>query len=264
MSKVWIDNPGGSGFFGCECIKALWPEITKEAIRRGIVKRCIDVSQGSYNQTVKASAKTHWYGGVLDLRQYSQALDDLLEEYGIAGYVRTVDDGFSPHIHMLVIGCPHLHWQAANQVTAWRNGRNGLANNRADRDRTRPSIIRTWAQALEWQRKRVAQTAVSAAMQTAPAYSFSGLMNGITGAGKGRFNGNLRLLQMQLNRRGMSRKVLGRDLILDGIWGDDTQRVVRGYQLVMGFTGRAADGVPGRTSTTAIMSWARNPYRVIA
>lgn len=149
---VTIRQPNGATFRGCDCLAQWWPLLNQIAKRRGIIRQQVDVTQGAYNRSVSASAATHAGGGVLDLAQYGQALDDLLELAGAASYVRTAADGFSPHIHMILIGCPHLDPSAAAQVTSWRNGRNALRGNLRDRDTTRPSPIRSWREGLAWMR----------------------------------------------------------------------------------------------------------------
>ncbi|MGD7704647.1 hypothetical protein [Microlunatus sp. Y2014] len=54
------------------------------------------------------------------------------------------------HGHGIWIGCPHVSSGAANQVTAYRNGRNGLASNARDNG-PRPGVV-TWSDALDaWQ-----------------------------------------------------------------------------------------------------------------
>lgn len=151
MSKTWIPNPDGTGgFYSCECVRDIWPLVNELARKRGIVKHHIDVTQGSYTSSFKGSALTHAGGGVLDIRQTGKALDDLLEECGFADFERDERDGFSRHSHILLRHCKHLHWQAAAQVTSWWRRRNGLVNNRADRDQTRPAIDRGLSAGKAW------------------------------------------------------------------------------------------------------------------
>lgn len=105
-----------------------------------LAKRSLRITQGSYNANrVGASAGTHDGGGVLD---YSvdglgatsiQNVTAALRRVGFAAWLRTPADGFAPHIHAVAIGCTDLAPSAARQVTAYRNGRNGLSNNAPDR-----------------------------------------------------------------------------------------------------------------------------------
>ncbi|WP_258177319.1 CHAP domain-containing protein [Streptomyces solincola] len=90
------------------------------------------LSQGSYNRGVAASAGTHDGGGVVDIASSSQALVKALRQVGFAAWVRTPAEGFSYHIHACAIGDREMAAGARNQVRAYFQGRNGLANNRAD------------------------------------------------------------------------------------------------------------------------------------
>lgn len=147
---IYVTQPSGARFKACSCIRDSWPTINKLARLKGYIRQQIDVTQGSYSTSVNASALTHAGGGVLDVQVTGTALDSLLEECGIAAYERTAADGFKPHSHILWIGCPHLHAQAAAQVASWRNLRNGLRSNALDRDQTRPAPVRDWIQGLAW------------------------------------------------------------------------------------------------------------------
>lgn len=143
MTKTLITNPSGADFWGCECLAQWWPAVNTEAVRRGIVRQQIDVTQGCYNRGgVAASAGTHDGGGVLDLAQTSGALVRLLREAGAAAWHRTPAQGFPHHIHMVLVGCPHLSSGAAHQIAEYRAGRNGLAGRGGD-DGPRVTI-RTW------------------------------------------------------------------------------------------------------------------------
>lgn len=154
---IYVTQPSGARFKACACIRDSWPTINKLARLKGYIRQQIDVTQGGYSTSVNASALTHAGGGVLDTMVTGAQLDALLEECGIAAYERTEADGFKPHSHILWIGCPHLHAQAAAQVTSWRNLRNGLRSNTLDRDKTRPSPIRNWEQGLAWATAQLAQ-----------------------------------------------------------------------------------------------------------
>lgn len=104
----------------------------------------IHLTQGSYNRGVAASAGTHDGGGCVDINvdawgsakraQVVQAL----RKAGFAAWLRTPNDGFAYHIHACAIGDREMAGIAREQVQAYFNGRNGLANNRAD------SVERHW------------------------------------------------------------------------------------------------------------------------
>jgi hypothetical protein len=108
---------------------------------------CI-VVQGSYSNG-SASAGTHSGGGALDLRSWhitNAQRDRLLlslRKVGFAAWYRTPRQGFDFHFHAIAIGCKDLSSSARNQVTAYYNGRNGLASNGKD-DGPRLNPIPTW------------------------------------------------------------------------------------------------------------------------
>lgn len=99
------------------------------------------IVQGSWRgeDGADASAGTHDRGGVIDLRTRDlparitpQEAVTALRRAGLIAWYRTTAQGFDPHIHAIDHGNPDLAASAVRQVTAWRNGRNGLANNGPD------------------------------------------------------------------------------------------------------------------------------------
>lgn len=109
------------------------------------------ITQGCYNAGgVAASAGTHDGGGAVDIRardltgaQIAEAVLKL-RHVGFAAWHRTPAQGnWVEHIHCIAIGCPDLSSGAAYQVTAYKNGRNGLANNGKD-DGPRTYVGWTW------------------------------------------------------------------------------------------------------------------------
>jgi hypothetical protein len=109
------------------------------------------ITQGGYNKGgVSASAGTHDGGGALDIsvRDMSATEIDLavrrLRQVGFAAWHRLPSQGpWVAHIHCIAVGCPSLSAGAKAQVTAYKNGRNGLANNRAD-DGDQLYVKNTW------------------------------------------------------------------------------------------------------------------------
>lgn len=108
------------------------------------------ITQGSYSTSVGASAGTHSGGGAVDIRLKDRTTAERKEietksrKVGFAGWIRTPEEGNWPwHCHMIAIGCPDLSAGAANQVVDYHEGRNGLANNRADTG-TRSYVGMTW------------------------------------------------------------------------------------------------------------------------
>lgn len=98
----------------------------------------INLTQGSYNSGVSASAGTHDGGGVVDISVSGwssgtrTAVVLALRKAGFAAWLRTPAQGFSYHIHACAIGDREMASKAKSQVQSYFNGRNGLANNGAD------------------------------------------------------------------------------------------------------------------------------------
>lgn len=99
----------------------------------------IVIVKGKHIEPGDSSAGTHDGYGVVDLRtKYLTVLQRngvllACREVGFAAWYRTVAQGFSgPHIHAVAMGDPDLSPAARRQVTAYRTGHNGLANNGPD------------------------------------------------------------------------------------------------------------------------------------
>lgn len=109
------------------------------------------ITQGCYNAGgVAASAGTHDGGGAVDIRardlsdaQIAEAVLKL-RHVGFAAWHRLPSQGpWVEHIHCIAIGCPDLSSGAAYQVTAYKEGLNGLANRGKD-DGPRTYVDWTW------------------------------------------------------------------------------------------------------------------------
>jgi hypothetical protein len=117
---------------------------------RVVCQAPLTITQGSYNNSVGASAGTHSGGGALDLRakdltsaQRKEAVN-ILRKVGFAAWLRTPSQGDWPyHIHCVAVGCSDLSSAAERQVNAYKAGRNGLASNRSD-DGPRTWVGWTW------------------------------------------------------------------------------------------------------------------------
>jgi hypothetical protein len=108
----------------------------------------LNVIQGSYNSGVSASAGTHDGGGALDVwgkgGSHVAAEVAALRRVGFAAWGRTPSQGnWGYHIHCIAINDAELSSGARNQVTAYKNGRNGLASNGRDTF-TRAYVNSTW------------------------------------------------------------------------------------------------------------------------
>lgn len=96
------------------------------------------LTQGSYHPGVGSSAGTHDAGGVMDIRVTTMTengrnlLVQALREVGFAAWYRTPAEGFDVHCHAVAIGDWEMSPQAEDQVQAYFNGLNGLANNGPD------------------------------------------------------------------------------------------------------------------------------------
>lgn len=110
------------------------------------------VTQGSYQNTVAASAGTHSGGGVVDLSSRylsparKAAMVLALREVGFAAWLRTPAQGpWVEHVHAVLAGHPLLSTQAAAQVRDYSAGLNGLANRgRDDGPRVSPIPVFAW------------------------------------------------------------------------------------------------------------------------
>lgn len=93
-----------------------------------------EVTQGSYQSGVAASAGTHDRGGAIDLAWCGHvACVRALREAGFAAWHRTPAQGpWKDHIHAVVLGHPDLARAAERQVDAYGRGLNGLADGRQD------------------------------------------------------------------------------------------------------------------------------------
>lgn len=131
-------------------------------------------TQGSYNRGgVSASAGTHDGGGAVDVRartltaaQKKKAVE-MLRKVGFAAWLRKPSEGpWVEHIHCEAVGDPELSRGAKNQVTAYLNGRNGLASNGKD-NATRAYVGTTW------------EKYAAAAKAAQAALGYSGPVNGV-------------------------------------------------------------------------------------
>jgi hypothetical protein len=144
-----VENPGGKrlwrGFYVCECVTLIYPIMEARMEAAGCFTDPA-AYQGSYNGGgVAASAGTHDGGGTSDHNQDNWDQLTIQRECGAAAWARTPAEGFDYHTHSVLIGCPHLSSGAADQVSDYKSGRNGLANNGPDTGPDVPYI--TWQDA---------------------------------------------------------------------------------------------------------------------
>lgn len=144
------------GRWACPCLAEWIPLMEKVAIKRGIIKQNVDIAQliGGAPQ----SGGTHTRGGCGDFWQHTSAFVALCEEMGAAAFARTVAQGFSPHTHLILNGCPH-NIPARYQIAAREAGYNGLgAGGRGGRDPRGKKTLRTFKQGITWAKSQLVVT----------------------------------------------------------------------------------------------------------
>lgn len=94
-----------------------------------LAKRTFDIMQGSYSTSVSQSAGTHAGGGAVDLGPAISSVNNAMIKSGFASWIRNPSQGnWGWHIHAIALGDPTISPSAANQVSAWQRGEDGLAS----------------------------------------------------------------------------------------------------------------------------------------
>lgn len=187
------------------------------------------VSQGSYNAGgVSASAGTHDGGGAVDLSVYG--LGDLSDKKwhvkqgrlaGFAAWYRPTYPGlWNEHIHAIAIGDDELSSGARAQVSAYYNGRDGLAGNRVDPD-PRLREIKVWPNV---RLKKVSLLVVYRQFKSKKPVPRTAVKR----------------VQWVLNEK------LGTKLIVDGVAGPATRNAYKQWEKKIGAD--KPEGLPGRPS----------------
>lgn len=159
MALANASTPGFAYFRGrvaCSCLRAWLPVFEAELKRVGIIKSSIDIAQ--LTGGASASGGTHSWGGAADIWQHDERTILIARHMGAAAWARTRAQGFDPHCHLVLNGCPH-NGPAVYQVTALKANRNGLgAGGFGGRDDgPRPKnlpILRSYAAGIKWAKKR--------------------------------------------------------------------------------------------------------------
>lgn len=140
----------GKDAFGCPHMKAWLPIFTEMGVRRGLIKKNWDIVQAQGGSSL--SAGTHLQGTALDLTQDDPRVSELAREMGAASWPRGAKYGqnFDPHTH-LIIDCS-CYSSGDYQITAMKNGYNGLGNNgTGGKDYIKkPSQWRDWKTGADW------------------------------------------------------------------------------------------------------------------
>lgn len=134
----------------CSCMAEWLPWYEKWLIKKGVIKRSVDIYQLIGNAA--ASAGYHRSGASADLAQSSTKALFGSRNGGAAGFGRSRTDGMTPHQHLVLKGCPHLTAGAKAQIPELERGGDGLVGTRRDRG-PRDGIqwpLRTWQQGIEW------------------------------------------------------------------------------------------------------------------
>lgn len=138
------------GFPACECLAEWLPVFERRLLALGVIRHNIDIAQ--LIGGAKASAGTHSQGGAFDIWQHDPVTIATARQMGAdATWARTAAQGFSPHAHGVLRGCPH-NAPARYQISAVDAGFNGLgAGGRGGvDDGPRPLSRRTWREGIAW------------------------------------------------------------------------------------------------------------------
>jgi hypothetical protein len=143
------------GFPACPCLATWLPAFEAELQRRGILAGPLHIYQ--LIGGAAASAGTHSQGGAFDLLDLPGDEDLVVaRQMGAdATWSRGPAQGFTPHVHGVLTGCPH-NGPAHYQIDAVKAGFNGLGHlgRGAPDDGPRPLSGRTWQQGLAWARQQ--------------------------------------------------------------------------------------------------------------
>lgn len=224
----------------CACVKQALPLVEARLKRAGYIKQDLSglITQGGYNNgAVPASAGTHDGGGVIDVAASlvdTEAKRKIWRRSGWAMWHRRTWEGNWPeHGHGVLIGCPHASAGAKRQVTAYKAGRNGLANGAADQGPKVAAV--TWEKALA--DSKVYSTSVKRL-----------LANAKSKAPRKSSNDVIRLQRLLWSYGYMPQ--LGAKAHEYGKYGPLTRKAVKRAQKAAGFSGKDADGYIGLSTLT--------------
>lgn len=143
------------GHPACPCLAEWLPVYEAELQRLGVLTGPLRIYQLIGNAS--ASANTHRDGGAFDITDLVGDLDVwIARQMGAdATWARTAAQGFTPHLHGVLTGCPH-NAPARYQIDAVRSNGNGLGSGGLGGvdDGPRPLSGRTWRQGIEWAKQR--------------------------------------------------------------------------------------------------------------
>lgn len=243
MGLVYVD-----GAKACECLAKVIPFIEKDLVAAGKIQKDLSglILQGAYSDG-SASAGTHTGGGVWDLSIYDDATLKIMRHWAFWASHRTPAQGFQDHNHAVLIGCPHLSYAAQQQVASFKAGKNGLASGGADVNLGEP--FRSFTEAIAANTAPAKPTVSLARLLAARTHDLAAAQ------GSTYSYADVFPVEQALMKEGL----LSSSYSADGYWGTLTTSAYKAWQTRLGYTGTAADGVPGKTSLTKLGSkWGFN------
>lgn len=145
------------GYPACACLVEWLPVYERELQDRGVLDGPLRIYQ--LIGGAAASGGTHATGGAFDVTDLVGDVDVwVARQMGAdATWARTAAQGFTPHLHGVLRGCPH-NGPARYQIDAVDAGFNGLGSGGrgAPDDGPRPLSKRTWRQGIEWAKQQEA------------------------------------------------------------------------------------------------------------
>lgn len=196
----------------------------------------LTVLQGSYNAgQVSASSGTHDGGGACDLAATDHvAKVRAAREVGFAAWYRpTLSGVWNEHCHLILLGNEKASPSAKNQMTAYRNHRDGLSSNLYD-PTWHPDPIKDYVYKVD----------------PYIGVSLSNLqidfINAIEGHASNTARRRVEIVQKRLNA-----KIAANPLTVDGIVGPKTVEKWGYYEALRGVVGRAR--VPDEPNLTALL-----------
>ena len=236
MALYWKDR-NGRNWPVCQCLKDWLTAYQNEALRRGYIKRSLDVLQAIGN--ARASAGYHKGGGNVDMVQQSTNMLRLARNMGGAGFPRDRRDGMTPHQHITLKGCPHSTAGPKRQVVSLENGRNGLVNNRKDRG-PRSGIqwpLRSYRQGIAWAKEQAGGKPPPKPVEPTPVNKMDP-----KNYGRGKVGAHITWYGERLVKHGFGDAY---DIGPGPVWGEADELNTKAFQNDQGWSGAAADGLPG-------------------
>jgi hypothetical protein len=224
----------------CDCVEFRGKRVDNRT--KQIILRCeadfnvkLTLTQGCCNKgAVAASGGTHDCEGVVDFSvngltmTQSNRIVWATRKTGLWTWYRPYIKGlWAAHIHGVAVGCKDLPAVAARQITAAREGRDGLRSNRLDPHRAMNLPVITFEK-------------YKASQEEKPPLDISAIVNH---AMRGEFTGQI-----------------GKIMRAEGV--PQTRAGYRRLQRNMGYSGADADGIPGPASLRRLAK--EHGYRVVA